>query len=450
MYRIKEMATSSTYYLNAPSLASATGVFTDANMTTCAPNGFYSDGLVVRELVDCVLLPQQSCPSCAFECPASGVTWSTFPLGQTGVFSVDIDAGSATGAIEITFNPNDTPIGIIGVYNGVGYSAVSSVNFGYLASAAPQLPVFLGDTADNCGIVANSPYTNLPVYKWDGATSFTLTSFTQNETVISPQMQLTLGPPGNCRMVIPKTSATPTDVRVYILVLCSTYSAFTLDVTCPAALPSFDSSEGGGSSNAACSSAVNQTYYYSQVNGVGDELGLYDMVFSDPNGQFPLPDGFYQSPDVPAPNNWFRVVNGVIVLFGPCAFGDNYLLGNCAAIGDVETVVASYVGPTIPIGTICTINESDCCWEVLAYTGAEATETILSTSPGDTCADCCATYRLTNNTLSIQTVTYDDCLGAPQSLNINPGDSANICALVGSMSYPNLDIILLTCGSTCL
>lgn len=444
------MATSSTYYLNAPSLASATGVFTDPDMTICAPNGFYSDGLVVRELVDCVLLPQQSCPFCTSECPATGVTWSTFPSGNPGVFTLDVDAGSATGAIEITFNPGDVPVGIVAVYDGASYSSVVSENFGYLASGTPALPVYLGDTADNCGLVANSPYLDIPVYKWDGGTSFDPTAYTRDETVISPQLQLTLGAPGDCKMIIPKVSATPTDVRVYIIVLCGTPDVFTVDVACPELLPDFDSSEGGGTATSACSSPVNQTYYFVQVGGVGDEIGLYDMVFSDPYGQNPLPDGFYQSPNVPAPNNWFRVVNGVVVSFGPCAFGGNYLLSNCAAIGEIETVVASYVGSTIPIGTICSINESDCCWEVLAYTGTEATETITSTSPGDTCADCCATYRLTNNTLSIQTVTYDDCLGAPQTLNINPGDSANICALVGSMSYPNLDIILLTCGSICL
>lgn len=440
------MATSSTYYLNAPSLASATAVFTNADMSTCAPNGFYSDGIIVREQVDCVLLPQQTCTSCAFPCPATGVTW----VGR-GIFIVDVDAGSGTGAIEITFNPFSDPIGIIVEYNGMSYTSLSSENFGYLASAATALPVYIGNTAFNCGLVPASPHLNIPVYRWDGTTTFNSTAFTENVTVISPQLQLTINDPGDCKMVIPKTSATPTDVRVYIIALCTTLSSFTLDVACPASLTDFDSSQGSGSSNTACSSAVNQTYYVSHVNGSEGELGLYDLVFADANGTTPLPDGFYQAPTAsPGSNSWFRVVNGVIVQFGPCAYGGNYILGNCAAIGDVQTVIASYAGPTIPIGTICSISESDCCWEVLAYTGSTATETITLTSPGDVCADCCASYRLTNNTLSIQSVDYNDCVGAPQSLDINPGDSANICALVGSIVYPNLDIVLLQCGSICL
>ena len=58
------MATSSVYYLNAPSLGSATAVFTNSTLATCAADGFYSDGVIVREQVGCVLLPQQTCPTC--------------------------------------------------------------------------------------------------------------------------------------------------------------------------------------------------------------------------------------------------------------------------------------------------------------------------------------------------------------------------------------------------
>jgi hypothetical protein len=58
------MAISGTYYLNAPSLGSATSVFDDASLTILASDGFYSDGIIAREQVSGVLLPQQTCPSC--------------------------------------------------------------------------------------------------------------------------------------------------------------------------------------------------------------------------------------------------------------------------------------------------------------------------------------------------------------------------------------------------
>ena len=62
------MAVSGTYYLNGPDLASSTAIFADDEMNVCAPNGLYSNGIIVRELLNCVLLPSQPCPQCALPC----------------------------------------------------------------------------------------------------------------------------------------------------------------------------------------------------------------------------------------------------------------------------------------------------------------------------------------------------------------------------------------------
>ena len=56
------------YYLNA-SFETATCIFYDINLSYIADNGFYSQGGIVRELVDGVLLPVQACSSCAVEVP---------------------------------------------------------------------------------------------------------------------------------------------------------------------------------------------------------------------------------------------------------------------------------------------------------------------------------------------------------------------------------------------
>lgn len=58
------MAVSATYYLNAASLAAATTVYTDAGLTTPAPNGYYSDASIVRQQLSGVLQPQSACPGC--------------------------------------------------------------------------------------------------------------------------------------------------------------------------------------------------------------------------------------------------------------------------------------------------------------------------------------------------------------------------------------------------
>ena len=64
------MATEATYYLDTASFTNATAVFSDSTLSTCAPDGFYANGTIVREQVSCVLLPAQACPSCPTPTPA--------------------------------------------------------------------------------------------------------------------------------------------------------------------------------------------------------------------------------------------------------------------------------------------------------------------------------------------------------------------------------------------
>ena len=55
------------YYLDGTSLSDSTAVFTDTELTICATDGMYSNGVIVRQLLNCSLLPQQTCSSCSTE-----------------------------------------------------------------------------------------------------------------------------------------------------------------------------------------------------------------------------------------------------------------------------------------------------------------------------------------------------------------------------------------------
>mgnify|MGYP007090483564 CR=1 FL=1 len=69
----------------------------------------YFDGVIVREQVSCVLLPQQLCPACADACGG-------FPISEAsatgGYYEIAIQLSSPTGAVVIEFNPNNVPVGI--------------------------------------------------------------------------------------------------------------------------------------------------------------------------------------------------------------------------------------------------------------------------------------------------------------------------------------------------
>jgi hypothetical protein len=66
------MSLPNSFYLNAATLAAATEIFVDEQLTTCAPDGYYSDGVIVRQLVNCGLLPAIGCPNC---CSTNCVSW---------------------------------------------------------------------------------------------------------------------------------------------------------------------------------------------------------------------------------------------------------------------------------------------------------------------------------------------------------------------------------------
>ena len=99
------------YYLDGTTLSNSTAIYADAELTICESDGFYSDGTIVRQMVNCVLLNVQSCPTCPdpnlpsekiyvstvrFDCPdfcdgtnyqitlsvLSSVTWANLTLGD--------------------------------------------------------------------------------------------------------------------------------------------------------------------------------------------------------------------------------------------------------------------------------------------------------------------------------------------------------------------------------
>jgi hypothetical protein len=303
------MATSGTFYLDAPSLSTATVVYSNAALTTVAANGHYSDGSIVREQVSGVLLPPVICPACAIPCG------STINLsGTQGVYYLNTGLGGATGAVIVRFNPLSVPDGILAVYNSVIYNGVSSPQYGWLQGTA-GLPTYLGQISGDCGIVAGSPFT-LNESEYNG-TIFAPLGTTTNVSVLSGQMQLTTNAPGNSVMVIPKTTASPSVLNLTFIGPC-VGTQFSVTVSCPAPLTSFASSTVNASSATACSDAIDQTYYVAYVNGASGTLGLYDLVFSDVNGQFKLTAGYYKT-TAAGTNEWFQVnSNGVIIAFGDC------------------------------------------------------------------------------------------------------------------------------------
>ncbi len=303
-----------TYYLNSVDLDSATAIYMDAALTQVSVDGYYQADSVVRQLLNGVLQPAASCANCGYLC---GVPITHLGYDE-GIFKISIDLGTGTGAVILKFDAFTNPIGVVAEFNSVAYNKVSSPVYGYLA-APSGLANYIGDYYLDCGLVADSPYT-LQVYRYNGTNFDLVTGDTDLITIGASQLNLTIADPGNCVMVIPKTVISPSVVNISVICACPS-PEFGVEVYCPAALTSFDSSIRYADEAGACGMVVGMTtYYVANVNGTpGGDLGLYDWVFSDVNGQNILPDGFYFCSTVlPNPYNWYRVANGIIVEFGTC------------------------------------------------------------------------------------------------------------------------------------
>lgn len=329
------MATTASYYLNAPSLGSATSVFSNEGLTTLAADGFYSNGVIVREQVGGVLLPQQTCPTCATPC---GTTINA--SGSQGVYLLDLDTGSTVsdiGAVIVRFDPYGVPDGIKGTLGGIVYNKlVSSIDGLHESSNAGAL-TYVGQSGSDCGI-SGTTYPSLAVFSYDG-TAFVATGGTQSVTVAPGDVSLGSSAPGNCLMVIPKLTPSPSIINFQVVGPCSG-TAWSMSVACPTLLTGFSSSIMAPSSAAACELTETVTYYNASLAGTSGTVGLYDLVFADAYGSTQLAAGYYHaSGSITGSNDWFQVdANGVVIALGTCSappsVSYNCVSGVCTDPGD--------------------------------------------------------------------------------------------------------------------
>ena len=427
------MAVSSSYYLNAPSLGSATAVFDDAALTTFALDGFYSDGLISREQVSGVLLPQQTCPSCTIPC-GEEITAS----GSQGIYLLDIDTGTTVldvGAIIIRFDPYNIPDGIRATFDSVIYNKLTSLVDGLHQSSVSGNFTYVGEIASDCGI-SGTTYPALPEYLYDGA-SFIPTGNTQSVTVNPGDVSLGSLPPGNTMMVIPKLTASPSIVNVEIVGPCLS-TAWGIIVECPVLLTGFSSSVVDVSSAAVCLLSETVTYYNASLVGTPGIVGIYDFVYSDAYGSTPLAVGFYLATgSIIYGDDWFEVdSNGVVIDSGVCAspppVSYNCVLGVCTDPGDGTGTYATLGAcqaacpPTVYAYTVRLGNN-------LAFICTEPTATVWSTSVILTTGD--TIYYDSALTTPVPGFAYvvDTPPGPPDVYNLDPGGTG----IIGSDTLSN-------------
>jgi hypothetical protein len=413
------------YYINAPTLSSATAIYTNPEMTVCANDGYYVDGPIVRQLVDCVLLPAEECSLCGIEC---GFEFEG-PVNQ-GVYYMSVDVGATVGPIEIKFNPMAAPNGIEVTFDSTVYNTVVSPTFGPL-SAPAGLPTFIGIDTEDCGIVGTH---TLNEYEYRSDLSMHALGTTEIVNVSAPQMQLSWADPDSCTMIIPKPLPTPTVMVIKVISPCERDS-FYIRASCPNPLLVVSiSASAGAPGELICGYPVGTVIYNSiPVNGDGTTLGLYDFMYYDALCTTPLVDNYYLSTACPAPYDWFRIENGIIVEFGECGSSFKYAAANC--LGGPDIIVISSV--LLSVGNIITLTNpaySGCKFSIRGTSTSLPTEVVDTVSTTTTCADYCAYFQVYNLSPKPAVVSYRDCLGVLQSTTIPLHSFVFLCAKIGSIT----------------
>jgi len=302
------------YFLDSASLSNATAVFLDNALTTCAPDGFYSDGIIVRRQYNCQLYPAELCSSCSPTCDTiANVSTSSEP---TGSYRVQLDVGSSLGIIVIRFNPSSFPDGIRSTYGVLTYNKVSSLTTGPIQSNNYGNYIMVGDIADIACIPSGQ--NSYGVYLYNG-TTFDSTGLFESYEILAGDIYLS-SPPGNVTMVVPKTSTTENTLIVEILSPC-TNATWDLTIECPSLLTGNLRSPTASSFVEACSFDLTETYYFVSVAPVPSAInvGLYDYVFSNSNGSVALPNGFYKVGNGVG-FDVIEVLNGNVVDILTCGF----------------------------------------------------------------------------------------------------------------------------------
>lgn len=301
------------YYLNGPTLASSTYVYLDAALTTPAPLGYYGSGGLYREVINASgeLGPLTTCPSCVASCPVSIIN----DMAGPGFYTLEVNLGTSTGAVLITYTPRSSPHGILTTYQGNTYNELSSPVDGYHTAASPVRATYLGDSTNACalGLVSGSPYAGVPDYNWYD-TSYYATGLQTNVFVAPNDASFTTASaPGDCVMVVPKLVNVTGNLLIQMPVPSSCASAAIISVACPVKLTSFQA----GKINTVCFDAFDRVFYNAPVNGTPGNPALYDWVFTDPNGETVLEDGNYLF-DIGATGSVCTIADGIITNIAAC------------------------------------------------------------------------------------------------------------------------------------
>lgn len=162
-----------TYYIDTNSLATATSIWTNANLTVKAPNGFYQKDGVYRQMSGGELLPIQNCPDCFYSFGSSLVAGSSatacgLEITETYYFdNVDGGVGESEPEVgDLVFSDSEgtTPL-------GVGFYKMVSGNYIQVNSSGEVIAVGTCPSDEDQFTIYFDVTTTPNTYGWANSTA---------------------------------------------------------------------------------------------------------------------------------------------------------------------------------------------------------------------------------------------------------------------------------------
>jgi hypothetical protein len=343
-------ATFDTYYINGSTFSDATSIFTDAAMTTVAPDGTYQFNGVHRTLSGGDLGSPYFCGTCCANC--SGTYIYPIPPAKNRYHEVCSNIGTVINvAIVVKFKFTSIPVQLLGYplglragFNGQFYQGVSSNRFGYL----PELYVGNNNWFSPADMQTYSPY-NLDGYAWQPLTSSFVPTQAIPTWITTAMVNVTLNNPDECYMLIPKISpSTTATVQVFSPHEPTVNGGGGCNITipCPTPLIQFRTSPvAAGNITDACGDPITASAYVMRVTSASGLPKMFDRVFSDAAGTTPLAAGYYALVNVyqgaVATTAWMHVVgtSGTVQATGTCSGGGYPALTEVVASTPMNTAI---------------------------------------------------------------------------------------------------------------
>lgn len=314
------MGTIANYILNGPTLETSTGLTTSAGGS--APDGFYSDGVTVRQLQNGVFVTSKVACDCTTACSTSPI------IRGSGAQSVDVytfSLGSNSGVSRIRFSPGNTPDGIKiteGTSSNTPKWAGTVTPYIYAVPGNPIDPIFLGNSANN--FFPPYSFSNIPEQTFFGGT-YTSTGNDFDITVPTANVKLSASTnPGELVSIISATANTELTIEAFRLDP-SNLSGYTLRVECPYVIP--DTYRFLSSSVQASPWACGGTPFFPDANYLVSirtpqvaQIQAGDYLFLDNLGTSFMADGYYliQGPGTSTQEYTVQLESGIVVSSFAC------------------------------------------------------------------------------------------------------------------------------------